>query len=85
MNGKFHGTRAVTNVWKPYVQTSLEFSLAQIWVVADIPYTELNTIEAGWQVLVHFAAASLYIHMCIILFIYLVSHSYYLGISKSLW
>ncbi|CAN8288632.1 unnamed protein product [Cochlearia groenlandica] len=49
VDGKFHGTQAVINVWKPYVQTPKEFSLAQTWLVAG-PYAELNSIEYGWQV-----------------------------------
>lgn len=49
MKGKFHGAQAVINVWKPYVQTPKEFSLAQMWVMAG-PFSELNSIEAGWQV-----------------------------------
>ncbi|EOA32597.1 hypothetical protein CARUB_v10015890mg, partial [Capsella rubella] len=46
---KFHGAKAVINVWKPYVQTVGEFSFAQIWVSAGRQKT-LNNIEAGWQV-----------------------------------
>ncbi|ESQ47261.1 hypothetical protein EUTSA_v10027787mg [Eutrema salsugineum] len=46
---KFHGAKAGINVWKPYVQTPREFSLAQMWVLAGTP-TTLNSIEAGWQV-----------------------------------
>lgn len=63
MKGKFHGAQAVINVWKPYVQTPKEFSLAQMWVMAG-PFSELNSIEAGWQVLI-----SLYI--CIFIHIYI--------------
>lgn len=49
--GKFHGTRAFINVWRPFIQVPREFSLAQIWVIGG-PLSELNTVEAGWQVLV---------------------------------
>ncbi|KAF8046643.1 hypothetical protein N665_3558s0002 [Sinapis alba] len=46
---KFHGAKALINVWKPSIQTTKEFSLAQIWVVAG-PFSETNSIEVGWQV-----------------------------------
>ncbi|EOA25138.1 hypothetical protein CARUB_v10018447mg [Capsella rubella] len=49
---KFHGTQAFLNVWRPHVQDDGEFSLAQVWVVAGNYSTLLNSIEAGWQVLV---------------------------------
>ncbi|KAF8107492.1 hypothetical protein N665_0120s0017 [Sinapis alba] len=49
VKGKFHGAKALINVWKPSVQTTKEFSLAQIWVVAG-PFSETNSIEVGWQV-----------------------------------
>ncbi|CAN8255098.1 unnamed protein product [Cochlearia groenlandica] len=48
--GRFHGGKAIINLWKPYVRTQTEFSLAQIWLSAGTSY-EINTIEAGWQVL----------------------------------
>ncbi|ESQ47259.1 hypothetical protein EUTSA_v10028088mg [Eutrema salsugineum] len=50
---KFHGAKAMINVWKPYVQTPREFSLAQIWILAGSS-TQLNSIEAGWQVYKNF-------------------------------
>ncbi|KAG2305244.1 hypothetical protein Bca52824_033895 [Brassica carinata] len=51
VKGKFHGAKAIINVWKPYVQPD-EFSLAQMWVVArpSSNFSEVNTIEVGWQV-----------------------------------
>ncbi|KAG7574856.1 Neprosin activation peptide [Arabidopsis suecica] len=48
-NGKFYGTEAAINLWKPNVQIPKEFSLAQTWVVSGNG-SSLNTIEAGWQV-----------------------------------
>ncbi|EOA28754.1 hypothetical protein CARUB_v10024986mg [Capsella rubella] len=48
VDGKFHGAKADINVWKPYIQTPKEFSLAQMWVAAG-PDSELNSIEVGWQ------------------------------------
>ncbi|CAH8262734.1 unnamed protein product [Arabidopsis lyrata] len=47
----FYGTQTFINVWKPYVQHTKEFSLAQIWMSAGSYSTQLETIEAGWQVL----------------------------------
>ncbi|XP_023642481.1 uncharacterized protein LOC17892607 [Capsella rubella] len=47
---KFHGTQSYLNVWRPYVQEDHEFSLAQVWIVAGSYSSQLNTIEAGWQV-----------------------------------
>ncbi|CAL5428334.1 unnamed protein product [Camellia sinensis] len=32
---KYYGTKATMNVWKPIIQQSNEFSLSQLWVVAD--------------------------------------------------
>lgn len=54
MNGKFHGAKADINLWKPFLQKREEFSLAQIWINAGTHGTDLNTIEAGWQVLLYF-------------------------------
>ncbi|ESQ39067.1 hypothetical protein EUTSA_v10001722mg [Eutrema salsugineum] len=48
--GRFHGAKATISLWKPYVQKPKEFSLAQIWLLAGVS-SEMNSIEAGWQVL----------------------------------
>ncbi|CAI9105764.1 OLC1v1004772C1 [Oldenlandia corymbosa var. corymbosa] len=47
--GKYFGTKAIINVWQPYVEGSREFSLSQLWIVAGWGST-LNTIEVGWHV-----------------------------------
>ncbi|VVA99645.1 unnamed protein product [Arabis nemorensis] len=47
--GKFFGTKASINIWKPSVAHNDEFSLAQTWLVSG-DGGSLNTIEAGWQV-----------------------------------
>ncbi|XP_056843434.1 uncharacterized protein LOC108836396 [Raphanus sativus] len=47
--GKYFGTECVVNIWKPYVQGSREFSLAQTWLVSGVGLSR-NTIEAGFQV-----------------------------------
>ncbi|CDP09693.1 unnamed protein product [Coffea canephora] len=46
---KYHGAKATINVWQPYVQNRIEFSLSQIWVVGG-GGSNTNTIEAGWTV-----------------------------------
>ncbi|KAG0460478.1 hypothetical protein HPP92_020775 [Vanilla planifolia] len=47
----FYGAKATINVWDPYIQVANEFSLSQIWVVSgSYDQSDLNTIEAGWQV-----------------------------------
>ncbi|KAJ0627305.1 putative neprosin [Helianthus annuus] len=47
--GNFFGTKATFNLWNPKVQENDEFSLTQLWVTAG-PDSDVNTIEAGWQV-----------------------------------
>ncbi|XP_026432263.1 uncharacterized protein LOC113329622 [Papaver somniferum] len=48
-HGNFLGAQAKINLWKPVLEIPAEFSVSQIWVVAegDGP---LNSIEAGWTV-----------------------------------
>ncbi|CAA0833124.1 Protein of Unknown Function (DUF239 [Striga hermonthica] len=50
-NGTFLGAKATINVWYPHVAESGEFSLAQIWVLSGSLDSDLNSMEAGWQVL----------------------------------
>jgi hypothetical protein len=47
---EFFGAKATMNVWEPKIQQSNEFSLSQIWVLAGSFGSDLNSIEAGWQV-----------------------------------
>ncbi|XP_068668023.1 protein neprosin-like isoform X1 [Aristolochia californica] len=49
--GTYYGTSVTLNVWNPRVNTLNKevFSLAQLWVTSG-PYTDVNTIEVGWQV-----------------------------------
>lgn len=49
-DGVFYGAKAKINVWKPDVEMPNEFSLAQIWVLGGNFNSDLNSIEAGWQV-----------------------------------
>ncbi|PWA33746.1 hypothetical protein CTI12_AA624730 [Artemisia annua] len=48
--GQFYGAKATTNVWNPNIQQSNEFSLSQIWILGGSFASDLNSIEAGWQV-----------------------------------
>eukprot|EP00250_Pteridium_aquilinum_P011226 c19922_g2_i1 orf=540-2027(-) len=45
-----YGASAVLSVWDPWVETSNEFSLSQIWILGGSFDDDLNSIEAGWQV-----------------------------------
>ncbi|XP_010527395.1 PREDICTED: uncharacterized protein LOC104804748 [Tarenaya hassleriana] len=48
--GKYVGAEANMNLWKPHVAHAEEFSLAQMWLVAnEQSTTDQNTIEVGWQ------------------------------------
>nr|XP_043610864.1 uncharacterized protein LOC122582524 [Erigeron canadensis] len=48
--GQFYGAKATMNVWNPKVEQSNEFSLSQIWILGGSFASDLNSIEAGWQV-----------------------------------
>ncbi|KAD5802709.1 hypothetical protein E3N88_14069 [Mikania micrantha] len=48
-DGVFYGTKATFNLWNPKVQVPDEFSLGQLWITRGSD-SDLNTIEAGWQV-----------------------------------
>ncbi|CAA2956715.1 Hypothetical predicted protein [Olea europaea subsp. europaea] len=47
---KYYGAKATINVWDPKIQQSNEFSLSQIWILGGSFASDLNSIEAGWQV-----------------------------------
>jgi len=48
-----YGAKATINVWDPSIQVINEFSLSQLWILSgSFDGTDLNSIEAGWQVLV---------------------------------
>ncbi|XP_043704012.1 uncharacterized protein LOC122654099 isoform X2 [Telopea speciosissima] len=48
---EMYGAKATINVWDPLIQVVNEFSLSQIWVLSgSFDGTDLNSIEAGWQV-----------------------------------
>ncbi|XP_027921779.1 uncharacterized protein LOC114179583 [Vigna unguiculata] len=47
---KYYGAKATINVWAPVVDDPTEFSLSQMWVISGSFGSDLNTVEAGWQV-----------------------------------
>lgn len=47
---KYYGAKATINVWSPTIQQSNEFSLSQLWILGGSFASDLNSIEAGWQV-----------------------------------
>ncbi|CAN6476985.1 unnamed protein product [Victoria cruziana] len=48
--GEYYGAKATINVWDPSIQMTNEFSLSQMWVLSGSFDSDLNSIEAGWQV-----------------------------------
>ncbi|GJY26787.1 formate dehydrogenase subunit alpha like protein [Tanacetum coccineum] len=50
VEGEFYGAKATMNVWEPKIQQTNEFSLSQIWLLGGSFASDLNSIEAGWQV-----------------------------------
>nr|GMC82447.1 neprosin 1 [Ipomoea batatas] len=48
--GQYYGAKATINVWEPKIQQSNEFSLSQLWILGGDFNSDLNSIEAGWQV-----------------------------------
>ena len=51
MGDQYYGAKASLNVWAPHVNNPNEFSLSQMWVISGSFGNDLNTIEAGSQVL----------------------------------
>ncbi|XP_026379433.1 uncharacterized protein LOC113274178 isoform X1 [Papaver somniferum] len=47
--GSFLGGQAKINLWNPTVETPVEISVSQIWVLAGVS-EDFNSIEAGWEV-----------------------------------
>ncbi|KAL0425525.1 UNVERIFIED_CONTAM: hypothetical protein Sradi_1087300 [Sesamum radiatum] len=47
---QYYGAKATINVWDPKIQQSNEFSLSQLWILGGSFASDLNSIEAGWQV-----------------------------------
>lgn len=51
MGAQYYGAKASLSVWAPRVTSVSEFSLSQMWVISGSFGNDLNTIEAGWQVI----------------------------------
>ncbi|RRT38600.1 hypothetical protein B296_00055313 [Ensete ventricosum] len=51
MGAQYYGAKASLSVWAPSVTSVSEFSLSQMWVISGSFGNDLNTIEAGWQVI----------------------------------
>lgn len=49
---KYYGAKATINVWEPKIQQPNEFSLSQLWILGGSFGEDLNSIEAGWQVII---------------------------------
>jgi hypothetical protein len=48
---EYYGAKETMNVWDPHIEASNEFSLSQMWVfLGTFDGSDLNSIEAGWQV-----------------------------------
>ncbi|XP_051143943.1 uncharacterized protein LOC127260258 [Andrographis paniculata] len=47
---EYYGAKATINVWDPKIQQPNEFSLSQLWILGGSFASDLNSIEAGWQV-----------------------------------
>ncbi|XP_076893067.1 protein neprosin-like [Bidens hawaiensis] len=47
---KYHGIKAIVNVWAPKIANKDDYSNAQIWVISNIPNHDVNVIEAGWMI-----------------------------------
>lgn len=63
MGEEYYGAKASLNVWAPKVTNQYEFSLSQMWVISGSFGEDLNTIEAGWQViiLIHLDFSTMYL------------------------
>ncbi|KAL3516644.1 hypothetical protein ACH5RR_023546 [Cinchona calisaya] len=47
---KYHGAKAIMNVWQPQLQQPNEYSSSQLWILGGSFGSNLNTIQAGWHV-----------------------------------
>ncbi|CAN6373646.1 unnamed protein product, partial [Urochloa humidicola] len=48
-SGNYYGTEISVNLWKPTTESTNDFSLTQLWIVAgSYSNNDLNTIETGW-------------------------------------
>lgn len=60
--GEVYGAKATINVWDPTIEGPNEFSLSQIWILSgSFDGSDLNSIEAGWQVLPLFNSSTAFL------------------------
>jgi hypothetical protein len=66
-----YGAKATINVWDPAIEESNGFSLSQLWILSgSFNGSDLNSIEAGWQVRSTIPISSFHIAMRSIPFIF---------------
>jgi len=66
---EMYGAKATINVWDPSIQVINEFSLSQLWILSgSFDGTDLNSIEAGWQVLLPIPTLSNILRVCLVSF-----------------
>ncbi|KAF3783743.1 hypothetical protein EJ110_NYTH31818 [Nymphaea thermarum] len=49
LSGRFGGAKGSFNVWKPFVESTTEASISQLWVVRKYHDGNIATLEAGWM------------------------------------
>lgn len=82
-----YGAKATINVWEPSIQVVNEFSLSQIWILSgSFDGSDLNSIEAGWQVYIlskfNVEKLSLITKQCIYIYIY-ISYMVFGGLLRN--
>ncbi|XP_031487884.1 uncharacterized protein LOC116255933 [Nymphaea colorata] len=53
LNGRYGGAKGSFNVWKPFVESTTEVSISQLWVARRYDDGNIATLEAGWMVYAH--------------------------------
>jgi hypothetical protein len=73
-SSEIYGAKATINVWDPKIEEVNEFSLSQIWILSgSFVGPDLNSIEAGWQVLFLLFYPS---HNTVLVYVTFISHNY---------
>lgn len=73
---QYYGAKASINVWAPKVANQYEFSLSQMWVISGSFGNDLNTIEAGWQVLLQLFVLSFFLPIKVLIFYFLLLNNW---------
>ncbi|KAF3783739.1 Proline-rich receptor-like protein kinase, partial [Nymphaea thermarum] len=47
--GRYGGAKGSFNVWKPFVESTTEMSISQLWVIRRYDDGKIATLEAGWM------------------------------------